>query len=154
MPLIECGPLSPHCLPFCPPLNCGPPAPPLGPGPGLGRLSLVLRPSAQLLLAAGCNLEFTNASGDDVLHLAARFGNTKLVLLLAEGDKAPPARVRPAHLNANGDTGLMLAVAQVTQGGGRRGAKGWPRYPVAPLALSLYLIVHSTIAGLRARYRR
>jgi hypothetical protein len=67
----------------------------------------------KLLLDSGCNLEFTNASGDSVLHLAARFGNTKLVLLLAEGNRAAPARAQPAQLNANGDTGLMLAVAQV-----------------------------------------
>jgi ankyrin repeat protein len=69
----------------------------------------------QRLLAAGCNLEFeNNVNGDDVLKLAARFGNTKLVLLLADGDMAPPSRVIPDHRNSNGDTALMLAVANVS----------------------------------------
>lgn len=73
-----------------------------------------LFPFYQRLLSSGCNLEFENSiNGDDVLKLAARFGNTKLVLRLAEGDMAPPSRVLPNHRNSNGDTALMLAVANV-----------------------------------------
>ena len=63
------------------------------------------------LLAAGANLEAVSSAGDDVLTIAARFGNLPLLLLLADGDRAPPSRAKPATQNANGETALMLAVA-------------------------------------------